>query len=153
MKLPDVGTPEHAALEARIISRLDVRGPDDCWLWLGAKSSAGYGMIVVDGETYGVHRLAFELRNGKLPSKIFVCHTCDTPLCGNLRHLFSGTTTDNLRDAAAKKRFARQRTTHCKNGHLLNDANIYRWRPTWRQCRACQLASAVRSNLKKKQAK
>jgi len=41
---------------ARYWRRVDVRGPDECWLWLGTKIASGYGNIMVRGRRiYATH--------------------------------------------------------------------------------------------------
>ena len=50
-------------------------------------------------------RTIWQLRhNYKLPSHIFVCHTCDNPRCIEDSHHFLGTAEDNVKDAVAKGR-------------------------------------------------
>lgn len=132
-------------------------GPNDCWLWLGHKMPYGYG-------TYGkpkqlAHRRAWELTNGPIPDGLMVLHNCpdgDNPSCVNPAHLWLGTQTDNMRDAAAKGRISSQQRpenqprgednwerqkTHCKNGHPFDDANTYWTKKGTRSCRACRNAA------------
>lgn len=45
---------------------------------------------------------------GPIPKGANVLHSCDNPPCFNPEHLFLGDQTDNMRDAAAKGRTARQ---------------------------------------------
>ncbi len=44
------------------------------------------------------------LRGAPLVRGEVVCHHCDNPPCLNVRHLFVGTQTDNMRDMAQKGR-------------------------------------------------
>jgi len=91
---------------AHFWSRVERRGPDECWLWMGSKNSRGYGQVYLSGKRYGAHRIAFSLARGPVASKLFVCHTCDTPGCVRPDHLFLGTQADNIGDAVQKGRMA-----------------------------------------------
>lgn len=53
---------------------------------------------------YGAHRSTWIAANGPVPSGMLICHRCDNPPCHELAHLFLGTQTDNMRDAADKGR-------------------------------------------------
>lgn len=81
---------------------------DTCWIWTGAKTVDGYGLLSVKiGErvhTPRAHRIAYFLANGELPDKSLVCHRCDNPKCCNPAHLFLGTHQDNMTDMAEKHR-------------------------------------------------
>jgi hypothetical protein len=78
-------------------------GPD-CWEWIGAKTSSGYGHLSVDGATIKAHRYAWEREHGPIPDGLLVCHTCDNRLCVRLSHLFLGSAHDNTGDMRAKGR-------------------------------------------------
>ncbi len=89
-------------------SRIDKKGPDDCWLWQGARSVEGYGIVSVrvegKGTTRRAHRLVYEEVNGTIADGMKICHTCDTPACCNPAHLWEGTHADNMADMVSKGR-------------------------------------------------
>lgn len=73
------------------------------WLWTDKPNDNGYGrMAVVPGVVIGAHRIAWVLQHGSIPSGLWVLHECDIPLC--VRHLFLGTSQDNVADMVAKGR-------------------------------------------------
>ncbi len=85
--------------------RIDRSG--DCWLWLGARSSAGYGQVYVNGRVEYAHRVAWERAHGHpVPPGHHILHTCDTPPCVRPEHLFIGTHAENMLDKASKGRAA-----------------------------------------------
>src|SRR5690606_13104687 len=76
-----------------------------CWLWMGGCISSGYGAVNINGKQILVHKLALSFSNkNALLSEVDVCHKCDVPSCCNPDHLFIGTRSDNMQDAAKKGR-------------------------------------------------
>lgn len=98
-------------LAERLWAKVDVRGEDECWPWLGSRTWQGYGHLGRGGRGTGnvhAHRAAFEVTFGSV-SGLHVCHVCDNRLCCNPAHLFSGTAKDNALDMVKKMRSPRQR--------------------------------------------
>ena len=75
----------------------------DCWIWQGSNNGR-YGTMGKRGVRHFAHRFSYSVFIGKIPPRMKVCHTCDTPLCCNPEHLFLGTQRDNIVDAYNKGR-------------------------------------------------
>jgi len=106
-----------ATVEARFWSKVDRRGPDECWPFLAhIRRVNGYGLFDLNGVTRTAHSVAWELTNGPLPDHApIACHSCDVryPLgsveyrkCCNPAHVFPGTDATNIADRDAKGRTA-----------------------------------------------
>ena len=89
-------------LKDRFWSKVDIKGPDDCWNWKTSLLSAGYGSFCIDYKTHSAHRVAWELTNGTIPAKKNCLHKCDNKKCCNPKHLYIGTQGDNVGDREAR---------------------------------------------------
>ena len=119
-----------------------ISGPaDECWPWLGVVDRDGYGRV---GERGLAHRVSYEQHVGPIPSGLTVdhrCHSADAQCalggqcphrrCINPAHLELLSAEENSRrqQPAAK--------SHCRHGHLFDEANTYRCRKGRRHCRKC----------------
>src|SRR6476659_8630141 len=121
--------PKYPPAEERFWAKVE-KG-DECWIWTGCTDKDGYGRIRVDGSRSGprtpirVHRYSWELHNGEIAEGLWVLHHCDNPSCVRPDHLYLGDAAQNNRDAMSRKRFPKQRQTHCKRGHPLSGDNLY----------------------------
>lgn len=105
--------PEAKPLVDRFWEKVDKGGPDECWLWTGAKQNMGYGNIRIggrQGRAVLAHRVAWELTHGPIPhedlegNRVCVLHKCDTPACCNVLHLRLGTQSENMTEMNARGR-------------------------------------------------
>jgi hypothetical protein len=94
----------------RFIVRVNKDTESGCWEWTGpTRRNYGHFLRWIDEKrTMGkVHRFSYEYFNNvsrESMKGLFVCHTCDNPICVNPAHLFLGTALDNNRDKVKKGR-------------------------------------------------
>ena len=93
-------------------SKVDKRGPDECWPWIGS-TNYGYGRAQIDGWSYYAHRVIFNLvypgvitlsAPKKKTDSGFLMHSCDNRLCCNPAHLKVATIKENNNDCQQKGR-------------------------------------------------
>lgn len=90
----------------RFWSKIYSRVKDQCWNWIRACNSAGYGHYKISGKMQQAHRVAYFLAYNKW-SKNCILHSCDNRRCCNPEHLFEGTRMDNIQDMVSKGRQAK----------------------------------------------
>lgn len=105
-------TPEESV--RKFWTKIDQRGPDECWPWTGRLIPQGYGAAWFCGRPARAHRIAYELVRGPIPPGegyhgTVVRHRCDNRPCCNPAHLELGTQADNVRDAIERGRRADKR--------------------------------------------
>jgi hypothetical protein len=83
---------------------LVIKKENDCWGWAGRNNGHGYACFFIKRKCYLAHRYSYEIHNNQSPGNLFVCHSCDNPICSNPDHLFLGDTGANTRDCFIKKR-------------------------------------------------
>lgn len=118
-------------LAARSAPATTLHNGTACIEWRGTRTPGGYGQMSVDNRHQYVHRLAWELTHGPIPSGLQIDHLCRNRACLNPDHLEPVTGEENTRRAAAA-------VEACPQGHPYDEVNTY-VHPTkgYRQCRTC----------------
>jgi hypothetical protein len=135
---PTTGRILRVPLGERLWSKIDRRGPDECWPWIArARNARGYGLISVGLTNRPAHRVVYELTFGPVPILLDIDHLCRNTACCNPAHLEAVTRRENLmRGIGLSAQNARK--THCKRGHPLDEANTWRNPKNGsRHCRTC----------------
>lgn len=97
-------------LADRFWAKVDVRGPDDCWVWKGTRNKrggSGYGTMGLGRKVQRrgyAHHVSWAIHYGAVPPGKWVLHKCDNPPCVNPRHLFLGDRRANVEDMVRKGR-------------------------------------------------
>ncbi len=114
--------PGHLRTEARdraFWNRIDVRGPDDCWLWKVETqlTQGGYGAAFYATIHTTANRIAFMLSKGEIPAGKQLRHTCANRYpkgsiinrrCCNPGHIVPGSEQENSDDMVRQGRWQRQ---------------------------------------------
>lgn len=159
------GRPARQPIEERFWSKVDRRGPNECWPWLaGITSSTGYGMFHPHkGESTTAHRFAYELAHGLgSASGLVVDHTCHNGtgcppgpcphrMCCNPTHLEAVENAENVN----RSHNGNASKTHCPRGHAYTPDNT-RWhhKPNTigRSCKTCAREQAAARSARKRAA-
>lgn len=97
----------NAKYTARLLSRVEQRGPDECWPWLGrlvGRPTHKYGHFSVGRAELKAHRLVYEHFVGPIPEGKLLRHSCDHTWCVNPKHLLPGTPLLNALDRTERGR-------------------------------------------------
>jgi HNH endonuclease len=142
-------------VDERFWSKVDVRGPDECWPWMRDRDRDGYGRFrpMVDSKRleFKAHRWAYEHAVGPIPIGKDIDHTCHNidadclggptcqhRACQNPAHLAVATRRENTLNG--KSRPGNQaRQTECIHGHPFDEANTYVRPNGKRDCRQCNV--------------
>ena len=113
---------------------------DECIVWAGGKSSAGYGETWVNKRVTLVHRWAYEQAHGPIPPGGVIHHLCHNRACYNVAHLhLCANQAEHVRLDHTGRHYAKaQARLTCKHGHPWTEANIYLTPAGERTCRECR---------------
>lgn len=98
-----------------------IKTPGGCVVWTGNKNNRGYGVVKVGRKKLQAHRFVWEQKHGPIPDGMCVCHKCDNTECVNPDHMFLGSHTQNMQDAAKKGRVYNMATAAALVSNRLTD--------------------------------
>ncbi len=132
-------TPEMWVERRRAKASLNENG---CLIWNGHVNDWGYAESSYKRKTVRVHRVIYEITHGPIPEGMVVCHSCDTPACINIDHLWLGSVKDNKHDEMRKGRNFYLKKTHCPRGHSYAEFGVQWAGKSHRHCSICLRARA-----------
>lgn len=148
-------TPPTITSEQRFMAL--VEKTDGCWMWRGASTSRGYGIVVVNRRRVAAHRQSYEMFVSTIDSGMVIDHTCHNEAvaagicaggaecahrkCVNPDHLRMVTQQENIASGA----LGYANRTHCRSGrHDIRGASAVVVGPHGKQCKKCMQESAIR---------
>lgn len=101
----------------RFWSKVDMRGPDECWEWQASINTSGYGRFkLMSYRMVTASRVALIGTKKEEPEGLHVLHTCDNRRCCNPAHLYFGTVARNCQDKVERGRAATGDQAGASNG-------------------------------------
>lgn len=124
--LPHINGPRGPAILARFWDKVDLRGPDDCWLWKAGLNATGYGRFkLVSYHMAHTNRVALVIGSGEDHADLQALHSCDVRACCNPAHLRWGTHQDNMDDMRKRGRHVTVDQSGANNGSAkIDDAQL-----------------------------
>lgn len=130
-----------AVLPKRILEKINFT--ESCWLWTASKIGNGYGCINFNGRNQRAHRVVYIILVGDIPENKMLCHTCDTRLCVNPKHLYVGDNSTNQKDRVVAGNHWASTRTHCPSGHEYSGDNLIVYKNGFRLCRSCNRKTSL----------
>ena len=140
-----------ASVEQKLINQTAFPADvNECWLWMGSRTSLGYGKFYWEGKHTSAHRAMYKTFINPDIDGLDVDHLCRNPSCTNLLHLEAVTSKENtLRGISPPA--VNVMKTHCKRGHEFTPENTYITKGGNRSCIICKRASWMRGYYERKQ--
>ena len=115
--LPYLEGRKGSLIKARFLSKIDIRGPDECWEWQASCHTSGYGRFKIASHvTMMANRVSLVLHTGEDRTDLMALHRCDNPPCCNPHHLYWGTHSDNMQDMHRRGRYPDRDQSGVNNG-------------------------------------
>jgi hypothetical protein len=132
----------------RIAEKILIEPGSGCWMWQGARTDAGYGVMCgPDGKHTTAQRICYELLIGPIRKGWELDHGskhgCRRRGCIHPLHVEPCSHWLNMRRGGNAEK------THCRHGHPFDEANTYRDGSGRRYCRACGRISALKRYYRK----
>lgn len=116
---------------ADVWAKVDRRGSDECWPWLGTILADGYAVIKLHGKMPKAHRVVYRLAIGPIPDGLQLDHLCHTDQCKlgkkcphrrcvNPAHLKPATAKENTLRGSSFAAFNYHKTA-CHRGHPFDE--------------------------------
>lgn len=122
-----------------------------CCEWKGRKNAKGYGIVLINGKQFFVHRLAVALSGRDIPKNKVCDHLCRNHSCYNPDHIELVSIQDNVMRGGGISAQSKRRAT-CSHGHLLDEKNTRihtdKKGRTTRHCRRCYADRAIVNSQK-----
>jgi hypothetical protein len=130
-------------------SRVIVDDCTGCWNWQLHCLPNGYGTMGVYGkEKQYAHRVAYEYFVGPVLPELELDHLCRNRSCCNPAHLEPVSHKENCKRGEVGQ-YLKERT-HCPQGHIYKDDNLYTYPDGRRACKICVREAGRRYREKKR---